>query len=175
MQVQFGRFVIPAASVFYQTPHSSAFVNLRPIVPGHVLVISQEPVATLAELSDDAYTDLWHTVRHVQTQVLAKSYPQTSAYNVAVQDGRAAGQSVPHVHVHILPRHSTDTYNAAGRNDDIYTDLEAWAPRPDLVVDKQQQQQELQVPQDGDRRDRTLQEMADEAAMYRKVLSGEDN
>ena len=92
----FGKFVIPAASVFYRSDLSYAFVNLRPIVPGHVLVIpKEEHVATLAELSPAAYTDLWHTVRAVQA-ILGAHY-HAAAFNVAVQDGRAAGQSVPHV------------------------------------------------------------------------------
>ena len=65
-------------------------------------------------------------------------------------------------HVHILPRRQGDYQ----RNDDIYTDLEIWAPRPELQVT----QSKLKVPEDGDRRDRTLQEMADEAAVYRKIL-----
>jgi bis(5'-adenosyl)-triphosphatase len=167
--VQFGKFIIPSASVFYRTELSCAFVNLRPLVPGHVLVISNtKPIATtLNELSDTAYIDLWTTVRYVQTHVLAKAYPTTSAYNVAIQDGRAAGQSVPHVHVHILPRHGTDRYNIHNRNDDIYTDLELWAPRE---ATPQEQPSSLQVPDDEQRRDRTLQEMADEAATYRKIV-----
>lgn len=151
-------------------------MNLRPIVPGHVLVIPEERVATMAELSMEAYIDMWTTVRAVQ-DVLRRHYADATAFNVAVQDGRAAGQSVPHVHVHILPRTGGDYQ----RNDDVYTDLETWAPRPaaqiangineNLVDDGSNNKKgTLHVPADKERRDRTIQEMTEEATLYRKIL-----
>lgn len=157
---RFGKFVIDDSSVFYNTAGTAAFVNLRPIVPGHVLVISKRVAARLQDLNSVEYTELWNTVRIVQ-QVLQQHYC-CAAFNVAVQDGRAAGQSVPHVHVHILPRYNGDLE----RNDDVYDALEHWAPRPEL----KQPVQRLDVPEHEERRDRTLQEMADEAAVYRKLL-----
>jgi len=159
----FANFIIPSTSVFYSSSklHTKAFVNLRPIVPGHVLVIPQRIVPLLEDLTDDEYLDLWTTVRKVQ-QMLRVHY-DCQAFNVAVQDGRAAGQSVPHVHVHILPRKAGD-YE---RNDDVYADLEEWAPRPSTrpLPDNQ-----LTVADDSERRDRTPEEMAEEAEIYRKVL-----
>ena len=158
--ILFGKFVIPKASIFYQSEKKSAgFVNLRPIVPGHVLVVPERVVPLFDDLSPDEYTDLWLSVREVQA-MLRKHYG-CSAFNVAVQDGRAAGQSVPHVHVHILPRSAGDFT----RNDDIYDALQEWAPREEM-----QSKIELVVPEDGDRRDRTRQEMADEAAQYRSYF-----
>jgi bis(5'-adenosyl)-triphosphatase len=65
------------------------------------------------------------------------------------------------VHVHILPRLAND-FN---RNDDIYDALQEWAPRDDLC-----QRILLEVPEDADRRDRTSEEMANEAKMYRDAL-----
>lgn len=176
--IMFGNFVVPAASVFYRSPGNShhqsfAFVNLRPIVPGHVLVVPHENVPTLHELSEPAYLDLWKTVRIVQ-DALREQY-QATAFNVAVQDGRAAGQSVPHVHVHILPRREDDAY--AG-SDEIYNELEEWAPRStkDDTANGTSSTSEpkimtkIEVPDDSQRRDRTRQEMADEAAIYRNIL-----
>jgi bis(5'-adenosyl)-triphosphatase len=160
--MKFGRFLIPDQSVFYRSALGSvAFVNLRPIVPGHVLVMPERIVPTMDMLSEDEYLDLWSSVRVVQG-VIGKKYDAT-AFNVAVQDGRAAGQSVPHVHVHILPRKEDDF----ARNDDIYDELEAWAPREDM----KQAPVKLDVPDDTDRVDRTSQAMAEEAAMYREILA----
>lgn len=138
-------------------------------------------VAHLQDLTDDEYDDLWRSVRQVQN-LLQAHYSKASAFNVAVQDGRAAGQSVPHVHVHILPRTGGDFE----RNDDVYDQLEAWAPRECDVMAKQQQHQAresasnneehevssnaIHVPNDEDRKDRTPEQMADEAAIYRRVL-----
>jgi bis(5'-adenosyl)-triphosphatase len=162
--MRFGQFLIPKASIFACTSLSAAFVNLRPIVPGHVLIMSQRIVPYLADLTTEEYTDLWLLVRNVQA-MLQKQYNAT-AFNVAVQDGKTAGQSVPHVHVHILPRRGGDFT----RNDDIYEALEEWTPRNDMVKERT----DMNVPEDEDRIDRTPQMMADEAAMYRRLLGQED-
>lgn len=159
--MQFAKFRIPASHIFYRTSLSAAFVNLRPIVPGHVLIMPERIVPTMEELTEEEYVDLWKSVRIVQG-VLKEHYQGTSAFNVAVQDGRAAGQSVPHVHVHILPRKGGDFE----RNDDVYDALEAWAPRSDMPKEKST----IEVPDDADRVDRTPEMMADEATSYRSLL-----
>jgi bis(5'-adenosyl)-triphosphatase len=180
----FGKFAIPAASIFYRSPSelSIAFVNLRPIVPGHVLVMSARAVARLEDLTDEEHDDMWRTVRVVQgilkqqyadnanaaktaSDKTASSSASSLSFNVAVQDGRAAGQSVPHVHVHILPRSAGDF----ARNDDVYQELEEWAPRP-VAADTNGSSNAMDVPDDDQRRDRTREEMAQEAAMYREII-----
>jgi len=79
-----------------------AFVNLRPLVPGHVLVVPRRPAAFLEELEDEELVDLFRSVRIVQ-KIIERHYGAAAA-NLGIQDGKGAGQSVPHVHVHILPR-----------------------------------------------------------------------
>jgi bis(5'-adenosyl)-triphosphatase len=167
--MRFGRFKIPSSHIFYQTKLSAAFVNLRPIVPGHVLIMPQRIVARMEDLSEDEYLDMWKSVRNVQ-KILTIQYHAT-AFNVAVQDGRAAGQSVPHVHVHILPRKAGDFE----RNDDVYDELEAWAPRADDDDVMPKQRTTIEVPKDEDRVDRTPEIMAEEAATYRNLLESLQN
>ena len=117
-------------------------------------------VCRLDEMRDDEYVDLWNSVRVIQ-RMLSKQYNAT-AFNVAVQDGKMAGQSVPHVHVHILPRVDGDF----DRNDMVYDELEEWAPRKEASAEKPK----LDVPEDKDRKDRTVEQMAEEAALYRRLL-----
>lgn len=157
---QFGKFLIAPSHVFYRSTLSVAFVNLRPIVPGHVLIVPQRVVARMESLSNEEYIDLWQSVREVQGML--KNHYKATGFNVAVQDGSAAGQSVPHVHVHILPRTDSDFE----RNDDIYDALEEWAPREKLSQNKPT----LAVPEDEDRKDRTFEQMREEAAIYRSLL-----
>lgn len=161
--MRFGKFIIPKASIFARTSLSAAFVNLRPIVPGHVLIMPQRIAPLMAELTTEEYTDMWLLVRKVQAML--KQHYGATAFNVAVQDGKAAGQSVPHVHVHILPRKAGDFQ----RNDDIYEALEEWAPRGDMVKERTI----IDVPEDEDRPDRTAQMMADEAAIYQRLMREE--
>jgi len=162
LQQLFGRFTISAEHIFYtsDTGLSKALVNLRPIVPGHVLVIPSRVVARMEDLTTEEYADLWMSVRNVQKVIERVHGAQGS--NVAVQDGRDAGQSVPHVHVHILPRVAGDF----ARNDDVYDELQDWAPLASMERPKVQ----LDVPDDSDRKDRTVQQMTDEASIYRDAF-----
>ena len=160
-QQLFGRFKISPNQIFHKTDLSFALVNLRPLVPGHVLVVSNRVAPLLSDLKDDEYDDLFRLVRVVQ-KVLKEQY-KCDAFNVAVQDGEGAGQSVPHVHVHILPRYNTDT-----EGDEIYNKLENWAPRDGK---KKSIRPKLDVPGDSERRDRTEKEMADEAAIYKSLIN----
>ncbi len=170
-QLIFGKFKISSEQIFYNSPSnlSAAIVNLRPIVPGHVLVIPTRIVPLVSQLNTEEYVDLWESVRKVQS-ALEKCY-NAQGFNIAIQDGKAAGQSVPHVHVHILPRIANDFE----RNDDIYDELEDWAPTDDMSLKKRQDKEkngnQLEVPDDLDRRDRTMEEMENEAVIYRKLLA----
>ena len=72
----------------------------------------------LSDLTPAEIADLFQTVTRVQ-RTLKRVY-RADAFNVAVQDGEAAGQSVPHVHVHIIPRTKGD----AGGDDKVHEWLE---------------------------------------------------
>ncbi|KAM0718489.1 hypothetical protein Q7P37_005559 [Cladosporium fusiforme] len=104
--------------VFHQTPHTFALVNLKPLLPGHILVCPLHPHPRLTDLSSPELTDLFSTVTRVQ-RTLARLYG-AQAFNVAVQDGPAAGQTVPHVHVHVIPRRGGD----GGEGDNVHKWLE---------------------------------------------------
>ena len=174
-QLIFGKFKISPEQIFYISPTnlSAAIVNLRPIVPGHVLIIPKRIVPKVSELNTDEYLDLWNSVRTVQN-MLEKQY-SAQGFNIAIQDGKVAGQSVPHVHVHILPRVVGDFE----RNDDVYDELEDWAPTDDIALKKKTEKakagNQLDVPDDDDRKDRTIEEMNNEASIYRSLLNSANN
>lgn len=107
--------------VFYSTTLSFAFVNLKPIVPGHVLVSPLRRVCRFNDMTADETSDLFLTVRRV-TKMVERVYGATGL-NVSVQDGSDAGQSVPHVHAHVLPRKTGDLDEKGGM-DMIYTMME---------------------------------------------------
>eukprot|EP00756_Hemistasia_phaeocysticola_P007951 Hpha_TRINITY_DN14446_c0_g3::TRINITY_DN14446_c0_g3_i1::g.157473::m.157473/K01522/FHIT; bis(5'-adenosyl)-triphosphatase len=98
---KFSRFPIRGDSIFMVSRLSCAFVNLRPLAPGHVLVVPQRCVPRLRDLSAEEYDDLWLLVRRVG-EVVTKVH-RASGAEFGVQDGNGSGQSVPHAHVHIVP------------------------------------------------------------------------
>jgi len=162
----FGPLSIPATHVFARTPLSYAFVNLKPVVPGHVLVSPRRPVPRLHGLTPAETADLFTLAARVAAAV--EPHFAASSITLAVQDGADAGQTVPHVHVHVLPRKGGDFE----RNDDVYTALERKggpAGSEPVVPDKGAAFGSGLDP-DAPRRARTGEEMAEEAALLRTLL-----
>ena len=114
----FGPIRIPPTQVFCETALSVGLVNLKPVVPGHVLVITRRVVPRFADLTPDEIADLWTLAKRVGS-VLEAHHGATSL-TFAIQDGPQAGQTVPHVHVHVLPRRAGDFEN----NDEVYDRIE---------------------------------------------------
>ncbi|RJE20296.1 HIT domain protein, partial [Aspergillus sclerotialis] len=118
--IYFGSFLV-TPQVFHQTPLTFALVNLKPILPGHVLVCPRRRIPRVADLTPAETSDLFLTTRRVGRMV-ERVYGGTSL-NIAVQDGVDAGQSVPHVHTHIIPRKSRDLEHRGGA-DAVYEMLD---------------------------------------------------
>ena len=116
---KFQDMVIPHSQVFYRTRYSYAFVNHRPVLNGHVLVSPMRVCEKFKELTKAEVTDLMLLVQKVE-RTLEKLY-KTESTTITIQDGVDAGQSVFHVHVHLLPRKSTDF---GGNIDKIYRELQ---------------------------------------------------
>ena len=96
---------IPAARVF-EDDEVVAFLDLHPVNYGHTLVIPRAHHATLADLPDAlAVAVARHVPRLARAIVAATGAP---GYNLVVNNGAAAGQTVHHVHWHLIPRHEAD-------------------------------------------------------------------
>lgn len=109
---------IPHSQVFFRTRYSFAFVNHRPVLQGHVLVSPIRVCKKFSELSKAEVSDLMLLVQRVE-KTLERLY-ETNSTTLTIQDGVDAGQSVFHVHVHLLPRKPTDF---GGNVDKIYREL----------------------------------------------------
>lgn len=83
-----------------------AFPTNIPITPGHVLVVPKRCVARYEDLNDDEKVAI-EDLRSKLVQVLKKTF-QAEGFNFAWNDGKIAGQSVPHFHLHIVPRNTGD-------------------------------------------------------------------
>jgi diadenosine tetraphosphate (Ap4A) HIT family hydrolase len=94
------------------TPHAVAFPDAYPVTPGHTLVCPRRHVADVFALDAEEWTALWSAVRQTQ-QVLAGEVG-ADGWNVGVNAGAAAGQTVAHAHVHLIPRRHGDVPDARG-------------------------------------------------------------
>lgn len=96
----FGKHLIPLSQIFYITPLTFSFVNIRPVTQGHVLISPKRIVRRYFELTDEETVELWTTVQKISN--FLENFYQTSC-DICIQDGENAGQTVQHVHVHIVP------------------------------------------------------------------------
>jgi histidine triad (HIT) family protein len=93
---------IPAHKV-YEDEHTLAFMDVMPQVDGHTLVIPKTPAENIHEVPADALAATILTTQRVAAAV--KQAFDAPGILIAQLNGRAAGQSVFHIHFHVLPRH----------------------------------------------------------------------
>lgn len=83
-----------------------SFLDVFPRSLGHTLVVLENPSQRLADLSDTDLMKLFSGVK--QTQSILSNYFGTTDFTVTIHDGPLAGQEIPHVHVHVIPRKQGD-------------------------------------------------------------------
>lgn len=94
------------ATVVHEDEHTVAFMDLGQVNPGHVLVAAKPHLANLYELDDVNAAAVFRTVARVARAIRdALAPPGLSVYQA---NGRPAGQTVFHFHVHLVPRHEGD-------------------------------------------------------------------
>jgi histidine triad (HIT) family protein len=92
---------LPCVRLF-EDEHTLAFMDLMPQTEGHALVITREPAETLFDLSPDGAAACMRTTQRVAVAV--KRAFDAPGMMITQVNGAVAGQSVPHVHFHIIPR-----------------------------------------------------------------------
>ncbi|KAF5842862.1 HIT-like protein [Dunaliella salina] len=167
VEYNFGPYKIRGDEVFCISKLSFAFVNLKPVVPGHILICPLRVVKRFQELAPEEVADMWSTAQRVGSKL--EPHYGADSLTMAIQDGPSAGQTVPHVHIHVLPRKPGDF----AKNDEVYDAIDRSAKSLPQMGSEQQQQQGQQgepLDLDAERRVRTPDEMAAEAAELRQLF-----
>ena len=94
------------ARIVYETDTVAAFLDANPLAPGHTLVVPKAPYERLGDIPAEEAAAVWAAVQELVPQIEAAV--DADATTVGVNDGDAAGQEVPHAHVHIVPRFEGD-------------------------------------------------------------------
>ena len=94
--------------ILKETSNSISFLDAFPLAKGHVLVIPKNHHQKIQDMSNEENNDLFSLVHLMISKVDAI----TGATLVAVHNGKEAGQEVPHVHVHLVPRRKDDSAGA---------------------------------------------------------------
>ena len=85
-----------------------------PVSPGHVLVTTRRIVETWFDASDEEQAALMDLVKESKRLLDIQLSPKPDGYNVGFNSGGAAGQTVPHVHIHVIPRYLGDMPDPRG-------------------------------------------------------------
>jgi histidine triad (HIT) family protein len=97
------------ASVVYQDEICTAFMDIQPVNPGHVLVIPNTHVANLSALNPETGGHLFRVGQQIAAVLYASGVP-CEGVNFFLADGEPAGQEVFHVHLHVFPRFKGDGF-----------------------------------------------------------------
>jgi histidine triad (HIT) family protein len=92
------------ARIITETKNSLAFLDAFPVAKGHTLVIPKNHYEKIQDMPPDTNKDVFDMVHKVVTKVDRL----TGSTLVAIHNGRGAGQEIPHVHIHLIPRSADD-------------------------------------------------------------------
>lgn len=98
---------IPSEKV-YEDEHSFAFLDIKPINPGHALLVPKKHFANLYEMPDEILAGLAPTIKKLGVAI--KKAVSADGINIGMNNDSAAGQLVFHAHIHIIPRFKNDGY-----------------------------------------------------------------
>lgn len=89
-----------------------AIYDAYPVTEGHSLIIPKRHVSSFFATTSEERADMLQLVDSVK-DILDNQF-QPGSFNIGINDGPAAGQTVPHVHVHLIPRYSSETRDPRG-------------------------------------------------------------
>ena len=125
---------LPCAKV-YEDSWNLALMDIMPSTEGHTLVIPREPAETIFDLSPEAASHLMTATQRVAKAV--KTALACPGLMLVQLNGSAAGQSIPHVHIHVLPRSHGLELSLHGRAQADFAALEALAARIRGALERQ--------------------------------------
>jgi diadenosine tetraphosphate (Ap4A) HIT family hydrolase len=98
--------------IILETEFAYAIYDKFPVNPGHVLVIPVRHAAGYFDLTDEEQRGCWSLLNQVTEIIRQKFNPD--GFNIGININSAAGQTIFHVHIHVIPRYSGDVVNPRG-------------------------------------------------------------
>jgi diadenosine tetraphosphate (Ap4A) HIT family hydrolase len=95
-----------------------------PVTPGHCLIIPKRHIASFFEATKEEHVSMLDLLSEMRQILLKDQRP--NGFNVGINDGAAAGQTVMHLHIHLIPRYAGDTTDPRGGVRWIFPDKAAY-------------------------------------------------
>lgn len=119
---------LPRERIVHENAHAFAIRDGYPVSPGHTLIISRRHVQSFFDTTAEEKQDLLALLELASTPLSERlSFPEPNttpfpersrrepdAFNIGINDGPAAGQTVPHLHIHLIPRYAGDVQDPRG-------------------------------------------------------------
>lgn len=112
---------IPSVKL-YEDDVCFVILDLSPVNKGHALVISKEAVPTFTKIDEDKLFHMIDIARKVDLKF--KDVLKTDGSNILINNGKASGQEVPHLHIHVIPRYKEDGKGFTFLNKEKYSEGE---------------------------------------------------
>jgi histidine triad (HIT) family protein len=115
---------IPCTKV-YEDDKVLAFLDISPLTLGHILVVPKKHVETIMDADEQTLHEVMKAVKKLSKSVMKAV--KADGINISINNYKAAGQLVPHLHVHIMSRHSKDNlvlYKSTDRPKQNHNELE---------------------------------------------------
>lgn len=106
-------------NLIYEDKHSVAFMDIKPISKGHILVIPKQHFATFIDATMEVVGFVNSTTHKIATQ-LQTLIPEIKGFNILTNNGKEAYQEVFHYHVHIIPKYSKEKGLILTRNPESF-------------------------------------------------------
>jgi diadenosine tetraphosphate (Ap4A) HIT family hydrolase len=103
---------LPASRIIAETQLTITIRDGFPISTGHTLIISKRHFCSFFEATPEEERELMQALRSAKSQLDYEFSPL--GYNIGINDGSAAGQTVPHLHIHLIPRYEGDADDPRG-------------------------------------------------------------
>ena len=105
-------FCAVTADVLAYNEYAFSMADKYPVSQGHCLIVPREHVSSIFDLNEIGYGSCFALLREVKQQIERISRP--SGFNVGINCGSAAGQTIEHAHIHLIPRYEGDVANPRG-------------------------------------------------------------
>ena len=103
---------LPPDRVLHERETAITIRDGFPVSPGHTLIIPKRHVASFVDVTDAEHADLMSLLAAARYDLDREFRP--AGYNIGINDGAAAGQTVPHLHIHLIPRYVGDRDDPRG-------------------------------------------------------------
>lgn len=103
---------LPPQRIVRRSENCVAFADAYPVSPGHTLVIPERHVRSFFETSAEEKAGLLRLLEWCRNDLSTRYAP--AGFNIGINDGEAAGQTVMHLHIHLIPRYAGDKPDPRG-------------------------------------------------------------